>query len=260
MQNSQEKEISIQTVTSNKCPLGKCDGNGLIYVPEFDAYKVCECMKLDVQKKMLSFACIPEEFREFKVNEFDVSIYSSEENRIIAQAAKGAAVGLVKNFEKINDIGRGLYFYSAMTGSGKTRLMASLGNAIVKTKNVNVRFITASNLFDKIKGTFNGEDDEYGKMMDEIKNIDVLLLDDIGAEMPTDWTSSIFCSILNERLTQKKMTIFTSNYSINKLPYDNRIISRINKMAVPIPFPEESIRQVIAERENQDFIKMLMEG
>ena len=106
-----------------------------------------------------------------------------------AKAAKAAAVGFVKNFSKIKETGRGLYFYSEMPGSGKTRLMASVGNAVVKMQNVSVRFVTAANLFDKIKSTFNSEGNEYEEMLKELKEIDVLLIDDVGAEMPTEWTN-----------------------------------------------------------------------
>lgn len=147
-----------------------------------------------------------------------------------------------------------------MPGSGKTRLMASVGNAVVKMQSVTVRFITAANLYDKIKSTFNSEGSEYEDMLKEIKEIDVLLIDDVGAEMPTEWTSSMFCPILNDRLTQNKITVFTSNYSIAALPYDERIRSRISKMAVPIHFPEQSVRDKITQMQNEEFIKMLTEG
>lgn len=253
-----QAEKSTQTATS-KCPLGKCDGGGLIYVPEHDAYKKCECMKLNWQKRLLSFAHIPKEFQELKVGDFDTEMYDGE-CITAAKGAKAAAVGFVKNFSKIRETGRGLYFYSKMPGSGKTRLMASVGNAVVKMQSVTVRFITAANLYDKIKSTFNSEGSEYEDMLKEIKEIDVLLIDDVGAEMPTEWTSSMFCSILNDRLTQNKITVFTSNYSIAALPYDERIRSRISKMAVPIHFPEQSVRDKITQMQNEEFIKMLTEG
>lgn len=248
----------MQNVTS-KCPLGKCDGGGLIYVPEMDAYKKCECMKLQWQRKLLNFAHMPKEFQELRVCEFDTEIYGGE-YRSLAKAAKAAAVGVIKNFDRVRKTGRGLYFYSEMPGSGKTRLMASMGNAIVKMQSVSVRFITTANLFDKIRSTFGSEENEYEDMLKEIKRIDVLMIDDVGAEMPTEWTSSMFCSILNDRLTENKITMFTSNYSIRNLPYDERIISRIEKMAVPIHFPEESIRKKLADKQNDEFIKMLTEG
>lgn len=254
-----QEEKSTQTAISKKCPLGKCDGGGLIYVPEYDAYKKCECMKLAWQNRLLSFANIPKEFQELKVGDFDTEMYD-DECITAAKGAKAAAVGFVKNFSKIREMGRGLYFYSEMPGSGKTRLMASVGNAIVKMQSVSVRFITAANLFDKIKSTFNSEGNEYEEMLKELKEIDVLLIDDVGAEMPTEWTASMFCSILNDRLTQSKITVFTSNYSVSALPYDERIRSRISKMAVPIHFPEQSIRDKITQMQNEEFIRMLTEG
>lgn len=82
----------------------------------------------------------------------------------------------------------------------------------------------------------------------------MLVLDDIGVEKMSPWVNEKFYSILNGRMIQKQITIFTSNCVIEQLAFDERIINRIQKMALPVPFPEESVRSVLASAENKIFI------
>ena len=61
----------------------------------------------------------------------------------------------------------------------------------------------------------------------ELKEVDMLIIDDIGSEVKTDFSDDILFQILNERYEWGKYTAFTSNHSIPELEYDGRIISRI---------------------------------
>ena len=59
-------------------------------------------------------------------------------------------------------------------------------------------------------------------------------------------------------MTEKRITIFTSNYQMEELELDERTVSRIEKMAFPIEFPSESIRRKIAKMENSDLMDRLL--
>ena len=67
-----------------------------------------------------------------------------------------------------------------------------------------------------------------------------------------------FYEILNGRMIHKQITIFTSNCVIERLAFDERILNRIQKMALPVPFPEESVRSVLATAENKNFYNSLL--
>jgi len=117
-----------------------------------------------------------------------------------------------------------------------------------------VEFVNTINLLNEIKGSYQqGSEVSSSELLRMIKSIDVLILDDIGTEKPTNWVNEIFYSILNDRMTAKKITIFTSNCNIEELKHDERVSNRIEKMAMPILFPEESIRKSIAQKENVEF-------
>jgi len=210
----------------------------------------------------MKFAEIPEEFRELKVSDFDIGIYSGG-NRKIAEIAKKIAIGYVTKFEQMKEIGKGLYLYGDTKGSGKTRMAVSIGNALIRQHIQSVRFVTTINLLNEIRSTFNegsGGQGNFSKLLVGTKTVDVLILDDLGTEKPTPWVGEIFYTILNDRMTAKMVTLFTSNCKIEDLQHDSQIVSRIGKMAMPVKFPEESVRAALAKQENDTVLALLLGG
>jgi DNA replication protein DnaC len=225
---------------------------------ERNSVSFCRCRDLKIIDKKLEFANIPKEFHELTIKSFDTDLYATDESKTRATMAKKAAANFVTNYEKMTDLGKGLYFYSYVKGSGKTRLAASLGNALVKVKMARVRFITTIDLLKAIQSTYNKDSQiTENELLYAIKDVDVLILDDIGVETPKSWVTEIFYNIINGRMISKKITIFTSNVAIEELAHDERIKSRIEKMAVPVYLPDESIRSNIAKQENEEVQEIL---
>ena len=257
--NLQPSAAETPNATSD-CPYGLCDGSGILIKRSRDgaAIKFCKCRTDAIRKNRWKFADIPEEFKGLRVNDFLTDVYTSSKDRRLAASAKRAVIGYVNNFSKMCDMGKGLYFYSAAKGSGKTRLAVSLGNALINKYNAEVRYTTTIRLLNEIKDTF---DNKTGKTQAELiadtSSIQVLILDDIGVEKPTAWAEEVLFTIINERMINKKITVFTSNLSVNELRLDDRIKDRIRRMAVPVICPEESIRKILAYNENDEVLKIL---
>lgn len=253
-----QSKISEKSISN--CPYENCDGSGLILNFETNTAAMCKCYYDQIINKKLDFANIPKEFEELTINSFDVNLYSTEENRNKAAIAKKAAVNFINNFEIFIEQGKGLYFYSEKKGSGKTRMAASIGNALIKVKRSGVKYTTTVDLLNEIKKTFHKDSNTTeSELVESIKKVDVLILDDVGVEEPTPWVKTIFYNLLNGRMINKKITIFTSNSTIDDLKHDDRIRNRIEKMAIPIEFPNESIRSQLAKSENEELQKLLLE-
>lgn len=256
-----QKSAGSSPVTSEtgECPLGLCDGSGIIWVPEENGGYPCKCVELRNTEKKLAFAHIPQEFSRIRVNDFDIERYQEAESRQAAYTAKKVAIRYIEGFAEMEKLGKGLYFYSRERGSGKTMLMAGIGNALARVHGKRVRFATLIDLLEEIRRTFDASSGEtYSEMLHEIREVDVLLLDDIGAERPTEWAGEVFYNILNRRMTARKITFFTSNLRMEELPYHGRLLTRIDKMAMPVKFPEESVRRQMSRRENEEMMKFLM--
>ena len=130
---------------------------------------------------------------------------------------------------------------------------------------ISAKFATTLQILDQIKATW-GEIKKAGpedggseqQLVNDIISVPVLVIDDIGAENVKDWVNERFYNILNGRMIEKRITIFTSNCRIEDLKLDERIVNRIIKMALPIEFPAESIRVSLARKENSDLLDRLL--
>jgi DNA replication protein DnaC len=228
----------------------------------YEFAKACECREMRILENKLIFANIPNEFNGYTVQTFDTSIYSSPDAKEKAEMAKVLCVNYVNNFESIRIDGKGLYMYSRTKGSGKTRMAASIANDIIKRYRVSSKFATTLQILDEIKRSWQEHGEESGehRFLEEIIRVPVLVIDDIGVEKPSEWVNEKFYTILNGRMIKKQITIFTSNCEMERLRFDDRITNRIFKMALPVPFPDESVRASIAKAENRDLYKKLLGG
>lgn len=111
----------------------------------------------------------------------------------------------------------GLYIHGKF-GSGKTGLAVSALRAHIFRQGRAGYFATVPNLLDAIRDGY-GEKREDGMptLIDRVRNVEVLVLDDIGAERPTDWVVEKLFTIINHRHDECLATIFTSNYEIGDL-------------------------------------------
>lgn len=247
-----------------KCP--KCKDTGYYcYEDEQRRFYSAECSCGYLQRQRiagkLKFATIPAEFKDHTVENFRTDCYSTPQNRELAQMAQVIAQRYVEQFDEIKETGKGLYFYSSVKGSGKTRLAVSIANDLIQKKFVSAKFATTIQILDQIKATWGGErknEETEQKLIQDIVSVEVLVIDDIGVEAVKDWVNERFYNILNGRMIEKRVTIFTSNCRIEELNFDDRITNRIVKMALPVQFPNESIRTAIARKENSDLLDRLL--
>ena len=241
-----------------KCPLCKDTGWRIIPDKGQGTMKECECGTAQrlIMERRLSFANIPNSFKGMTLNNFYVNIYRNDKSRKKAQSAIKAIQYWLDNYEHMKNKGMGLYLYSVSTGSGKTRMAASIANELIHNTKITVKFATSLQILNEIKGSWN-EETEYNEnqLLNDLSAVEVLIIDDFGIESGyKDWINERFYHIINTRYIDKKITIFTSNLRINQLKYDDRITERIKERTFQIPFPEESVRELIAQRNLSELI------
>lgn len=256
MQAQLREEFASKNPTQpkdNKCPY--CHDIGYEYVDD-GGQGVCKpcrkgCYQKMIMNSRLSFANIPESFRDMRTNSFKTDIYSTQNNRNKALSAFKAIKYWLHNFEDMKQRGMGLYLYSGGKGSGKTRMAVSIANELIFEKQIQVKFATSLQILNEIKASWDKQDREYSesRLLDFLNITKVLIIDDFGVEnSERDWIREKFYHIINSRYVDKKITIFTSNASLETLKYDERIIQRIKERTFQVPFPEESVRNIIAKR------------
>ena len=110
----------------------------------------------------------------------------------------------------------GVYIQSDKYQVGKTHLISAFANEVYKTKKVIIEY---SGTLSKMSKNFSDENKlVLDTRIEEMKSCDILIFDDFGSEKPNEYfLSEIMMPVLQHRLTNKKTTIFTSNYSISEL-------------------------------------------
>ncbi|HCD44921.1 MAG TPA: hypothetical protein DEQ64_14555 [Lachnoclostridium sp.] len=245
--------------STNVCP--KCNGSGWIYYTEngYEFGRKCDCWDKMVASRRLKFAELPEAFKDVKLSNFNLSIYRTIESRNLIAVAAKTVTHYLENFEAMKSNGMGLYLFSNTKGSGKTRMAVGIANSLLK--NHQVKFAGSTTIIKEIKRTWNKKLSEVGEtesqLLDSLAAVEILIIDDFGTETPASWINDKFYQIINDRYVGRKVTIFTSNAALDRLNYDDRITNRIKERTYQIAFPEESVRDYIAEKNNQELINNL---
>lgn len=147
---------------------------------------------------------------------------------------------------------KGLYLHGSF-GSGKTYLLTALLNELEKSKNVSVSIVYFADALRDLKDDW----ENFSYKMKNFMNVDILLIDDIGAEKVTEWgRDEVLGTILQYRMNNNKTTFFTSNLTINELEQHlslsssgvdkvkaRRIIERVKQLTIDMELVSENRRK-----------------
>ena len=254
-------EEMLTSQDSDVCPICHGDEWVLETVDGKDVATPCVCRVKAIQKRRMAFAELPAGLSDLHLASFNISAYKSEESRQKARIACQIVKEYLDMFEDAKRNGMGLYICSETKGSGKTRMAASIANELMEKHDTQVKFSTSMRILTEIRRSYDpGTAMTESQLLSALSTTEVLVIDDFGTERVTDWVKDKFYEIINSRYVDKKVTIFTSNEPIEDLKYDDRITNRIKEMCYQVNFPEESIRDHIADKNMNNMMKRIKDG
>lgn len=246
---------------SEICPICHGDEWVLEIVDGKEVATPCACREKAIKKRRMSFAELPAGLSDLHLASFRISAYKSEESRQKARIACQIVKEYLDMFEDAKRNGMGLYICSETKGSGKTRMAASIANELMEKHDTQVKFSTSMRILTEIRRSYDpGIAMTESQLLSALSTTEVLIIDDFGTERVTDWVKDKFYEIINNRYVDKKVTIFTSNEPVDELKYDDRITNRIKEMCYQVNFPEESVRDHIADKNMQDMMEKVTGG
>ena len=110
-------------------------------------------------------------------------------------------------------------------GCGKTHLAAAIANEALN-RHIRLYFAVVPDLLDYLRATFDPNSEaSYDQRFEMVKNVPLLILDDLGTENAKPWAREKLYQIINHRYNAKLPTVITTNNEIDNL--DGRIRSRL---------------------------------
>ncbi len=136
--------------------------------------------------------------------------------------ASEKAYNFVEHFDKAFATGKGLYLTGSF-GTGKTHLAAGIALEICK-KMKPVVMLSMVELLARLRSSYSPDDtNSEMSLMNVFTQVDLLVIDDLGKESPSEWTLEKLYQIINARYELKKPIIVTTNYK------DQELIARLAK-------------------------------
>ncbi len=178
-----------------------CFGTGTKVDPVKGA-SPCPCKRPDRFKKLLAAARIPRRYEKCSFANFVIELGTPQDD------ALNQAHRLASEFPAVD---RGLLFMGP-AGVGKTHLAVSIIRDLI-AKGFSCIFCEFGSLLKQIQDSYNpiSKSSEM-KVLAPVFEADVLVLDELGATVPTDWVRDTMYQIINRRYNDNKLTIFTTNY------------------------------------------------
>lgn len=123
---------------------------------------------------------------------------------------------------------RGWLVLQGANGCGKTHLASAIANRALANAQ-GVFFAVVPDLLDYLRASFDpGKDTTYDELFDRVRNADLLVLDDLGAQATTQWAQEKLYQVVNYRHVSGLPTVVTTDQSLDRLQEAHpRIVSRI---------------------------------
>lgn len=216
-----------------------CGGSGYL------GSTMCACLKelcREEQKKELSQLTTGlEHFDAFRLDYYPEQVdrnYGASP-RMIMERTFQYCKRYAENFSQ----GMGNLLFVGGTGLGKTYLSACIANAVTD-QGFSVAYESAPQLFAKLEKHRFNPDEQSAVDVANFSNCDLLIIDDLGTELPGNFVTAALYSLVNERLLADKAMVISTNLNMDEIAkrYSPQIASRMQGSFKGLTFVGEDIR------------------
>lgn len=219
-----------------------CGGSGYV------GAKMCSCLhELCRQEQRLALATLLGSGRETFDN-FRLDVYPDTYDTDLGTTPRRLMQSNLRLCEKYAQSftpASGSLLFSGATGLGKTFLSACIARVVID-RGYGIIYDTASHLFADFEAAkFGAESEDNRNRTRKYFACDLLIIDDLGTEMTTQFTISALYTLVNTRMMENRATIVSTNLEDTQLErrYNPQIASRIIGTYRLVQFAGDDIRR-----------------
>jgi DNA replication protein DnaC len=215
--------------SDERCAFDMCDGSGFVLDEATNTAFDCRCraQRIALAKARSLSAVIPRRYRDVAFDRWPVTEIDSP----IVAATRRYADSIDEKLEA----GRGLWFMGPV-GTGKTTLAMLVAKAALKAGR-SVAIYSLPRLLNEIRDTHR-TDRSHVALLDRLTAVELLHIDDVGAERTTDWVLEELYSIVNARYEDERSMVITTNILDRGALCEQisaRTVSRLTEMCDELP-------------------------
>ena len=217
----------------------KCGGSGYI------GSNMCECLtelcRQEQKKEVSVLSGSREAFNQFRLDYYPDRIdpkYGASPRTIMERNLK-----ICRTYALTFAPNAGNLLFVGGTGLGKTFLSACIARAVAD-RGYSVVYESAGHLFGKLEQAKFSPSEEARREAARFTDCDLLILDDLGTEMPGQFVPAAFYTLLNDRILAGKPMVISTNLNIDEAArrYSPQIASRLQGSFQGLTFVGEDIR------------------
>ena len=206
---------------------------------------MCECLRelcRQEQKKEISVLTGGKEsFQQFRLDYYSDYVdpkYGASPRMIMERNFRNC-----RSWATTFSLNSGNLLFIGGTGLGKTFLSACVARTVAD-RGYSVVYETATHLFTKLERAKFGGDEDARRETQKYTECDLLIVDDLGTEMPGQFTTAALYSLINDRLLSAKPMLISTNLNVDELRrrYSPQIASRLEGSFNRLTFVGEDIR------------------
>jgi len=190
--------------------------------PDFGRVDICACRQKEVvqytHQRLIKLSNL-DAFRDLTFENFNIDglVGMSDEQLRSLNTARNATQYYSQHLD-------GWLLLLGTYGVGKTHLAAAIANFAVGL-GVPTLFLTVPDLLDWLRYAYGSQESNFETRFEEIRNINLLVLDDLGTQNTTPWAEEKLYQIFNYRYVNRLPTVITTNQVLDEI--EGRIQSRL---------------------------------
>ena len=206
-----------------RCELGLCDGSGFVVDEATDTARDCACRAGRITRRRTAGleGRIPRHYRGVSFERPPVPEIARVAPDVVQEIRR-----YVRDIDARLDAGQGLWLMGDV-GTGKTTLAMIVSKAAIEAGR-SVAIYSLPRLLNLIRAAIETDDGMVG-FLERLAAVDLLHIDDLGAENTTEWVLEQLYSIVNTRYEDERAMIVTTNLNYEELveQLGERTVSRL---------------------------------